>query len=72
MFQRIMFQREFSVIASAENAESFRKRLKNDELERYGDPFSPDYIYDAIKKLPRFASMTVSTHLTTVKPLRHN
>jgi len=55
-----MFQREFNVIASAANAELLRKRLKIDELERYGEPFSPDYIYDAIKKLPRFASMTVS------------
>ncbi|KAH8911695.1 cysteine proteinase [Coniochaeta sp. PMI_546] len=53
----IMFQREFNVIASAGNAELLRKKLKIDELERYGEPFSPDFIYDAIRKLPRFASM---------------
>lgn len=58
-FQRIMFQREFNVIASAGNAELLRKKLKIDELERYGEPFSPDFIYDAIRKLPRFASMRV-------------
>ncbi|KAB5525603.1 hypothetical protein GE09DRAFT_475731 [Coniochaeta sp. 2T2.1] len=53
----IMFQREFNVIASAGNAELLRKKLKIDELERYGEPFTPDFIYEAIRKLPRFASM---------------
>lgn len=60
-----MFQREFNVIASAGNAELLRKKLKMDELERYGEPFSPDFIYDAIRKLPRFASMRVSNDMPT-------
>ena len=62
-FCRIMFQREFNVIASAGNAELLRKKLKIDELERYGEPFTPDFIYEAIRKLPRFASMRVSKHV---------
>jgi hypothetical protein len=54
-----MFQREFNVIASATSSELLRKRLKIDELERYGEPFTPEFVYDAIRKLPRFASMRV-------------
>jgi ubiquitin carboxyl-terminal hydrolase 10 len=58
-----MFQREFKVIASAGNAELLRKKLKIDELEHYGEQFSPDFIYEAIRKLPRFASMRVCSNL---------
>lgn len=56
-----MFQREFGLIASAGSAELLRKRLRNEELERYGEPFIPEFVYDAIRKLPRFASMRVRT-----------
>lgn len=56
--------REFSVIDSAVSAEKLRMRLKDNELEQYGDPVSPEYVYEAIKRLPRFSSMRVSSPST--------
>lgn len=53
----IMFMREFKVLAGAESADVLRKMLKQDQLEVYGDPVTPEYVYDVIRKLPRFASM---------------
>lgn len=52
--------REYKVIDSAVSAEQLRRRLKSEELEQYGEPFTPEFVYDAIRKLPRFASMRVS------------
>ena len=51
--------KEFKVIDSADTVEKLRLRLKDGELEQYGDPFIPEYVYDVIKRLPRFASMRV-------------
>lgn len=51
---------EFPVIDAAPTVEQLRLRLKNDELEHFGDAFTPENVYDAIKRLPRFASMRVS------------
>lgn len=56
---RIMFMREYKVIDSAESAEKLRMRLKDGELEQYGDPLIPEYVYSAINRLPRFSSMRV-------------
>ncbi|KAI0881793.1 cysteine proteinase [Annulohypoxylon maeteangense] len=53
----IMFMREYKVIDSAVSVEQLRRRLKNEELEQYGEPFTPEFVYDAIRKLPRFSSM---------------
>lgn len=55
--------REFPVIDSAESAEKLRMRLKDSELEHYGDAFVPEYVYDVIKRLPRFSSMRVCKRL---------
>ena len=55
----IMFMREFKVLASAESADILRKMLKQEQLEQYGEPVTPDYVYNAIQKLPRFQSMRV-------------
>ncbi|CAK7233107.1 hypothetical protein SEUCBS140593_008491 [Sporothrix eucalyptigena] len=52
----IMFLREFKVIDRADPAD-LQKRLKNDELERYGEAFTPEFVYNAINQLPRFSSM---------------
>lgn len=52
--------REFKIIDSAPSIEQLRRRLKNEELEQYGEQFIPEFVYDAIRKLPRFASMRVS------------
>ncbi|KAK5660147.1 hypothetical protein OQA88_13616 [Cercophora sp. LCS_1] len=53
----INFMREFKVIHSATSVEQLQKRLKPEELERYGESFIPQFVYDAIGKLPRFADM---------------
>ncbi|KXX81918.1 putative ubiquitin carboxyl-terminal hydrolase 3 [Madurella mycetomatis] len=53
----VMFMREFKVIDSAASADQLKKRLKSEEYEQYGEPFTPEFVYDAIRKLPRFASM---------------
>jgi len=51
--------RDFPVIDSAESQEKLRLRLKQAELEQYGDPLTPEYVYDVIKRLPRFDNMKV-------------
>ncbi|EGO60229.1 hypothetical protein NEUTE1DRAFT_119446 [Neurospora tetrasperma FGSC 2508] len=53
----IMFMREFKVIDSAVSIDQLKRRLKSEELEQYGEAFTPEFVYDAIRKLPRFASM---------------
>ncbi|KAF7677315.1 cysteine proteinase [Alternaria burnsii] len=53
----IMFLRDFRLIDSANNVEQLRLRLKGNELEQYGDPLTPEYVYDVIKRLPRFDNM---------------
>jgi len=49
--------REFKIIDSAESVEKLRMRLKDTELEQYGEPLIPEYVYDVIRRLPRFAHM---------------
>lgn len=51
--------RDFKVIDSATGVEKLRLRLKDTELEQYGEPLTPEYVYDAIKRLPRFDNMKV-------------
>lgn len=55
----IMFMREFKVIGSAETTEQLCKRLKKEDLEHYGDSFSPEFVYDAFKTIKRFDAMKV-------------
>jgi len=52
--------REFKVIDSATNVDQLKRRLKTEELEQYGEPFTPEFVYDAIKQLSRFSNMKVS------------
>lgn len=52
--------REFSVIDSAVSVEQLRMRLKDNELEEYGEAFTPEFVYEVIRHLPRFSSMRVS------------
>ncbi len=56
-----MLLREFKVIDSAVSVDQLRRRLKSEELEQYGEPFTPEFVYDAIKQLSRFSDMKVST-----------
>lgn len=53
----IMFMREFPVIDAAASLEKLRLRLKPSELEQFGEPLLPDYVYDEIRRMPRFATM---------------
>lgn len=53
----VMFLREYKVIDSAVSVDQLRRRLKSEELEQYGDSFIPEFVYDAMKRLPRFATM---------------
>lgn len=59
-----MFLREFKVIDSAESAQKLQLRLKGTELEQYGEAFTPEYVYEVIRRLPRFAHMRVSLSLS--------
>ena len=52
--------REFTVIDAAFSVEQLRLRLKDTELEQYGEAFIPEFVYDVIRRIPRFASMRVS------------
>lgn len=56
----IMFMKEFRVLASAESADVTRGLLSQQQLEQYGEPVTPEYVYDAIRKLERFISMRAS------------
>jgi ubiquitin carboxyl-terminal hydrolase 10 len=53
----IMFMREFKALASANMADVLRTILNPPQLEQYGDPVIPQYVYDAIAKLDRLNSM---------------
>ena len=50
---------EFRVVDSAVSEDRLRVRLKAAELEQRGEAFIPDFVYDVIRRLPRFASMRV-------------
>lgn len=63
---RIMLMREFKVIDSADSVEKLRMRLKDTELEQYGDSLTPEYVYSVINQLPRFSSMRVRLSLNPV------
>ena len=52
--------REFPVIDAATSVDQLRMRLKDNELEQYGEAFIPDFVYEVIRRLPRFSSMRVS------------
>lgn len=52
--------REYSIIHKAKSADKLKLQLKEGDQEKYGEPFTPDYIYNAINYLPRFSSMRVS------------
>ncbi len=55
--------REYKVIDSATSVEQLRLRLKEGELEQYGEAFTPDFVYDVIKRLPRFVTMRVGSSI---------
>jgi ubiquitin carboxyl-terminal hydrolase 10 len=52
--------REFKVIDAAESVEKLKLRLKESELDQFGDSFIPEYVYDAIRRHAQFSNMRVS------------
>ncbi len=56
--------KEFRIIDAAVSVEKLRLRLKDSELEQYGEAFIPEFVYDVIRQLPRFSSMRVSRVIT--------
>jgi hypothetical protein len=61
--------REFNVIDAADSVQKLKMRLKDNELEQYGDSFIPEYVYDVIKRLPRFSTMRVSLSSYVLVPI---
>ena len=53
----IMFAREYAIICSANSVDQLRLRLKPEDYENFGDSLIPEYVYAAIKDLPRFREM---------------
>ncbi|KAJ9617026.1 hypothetical protein H2200_000747 [Cladophialophora chaetospira] len=53
----ILFAREYPVICSASSVDQLRLRLKPEDYENFGDNLIPEYVYSAIKELPRFREM---------------
>lgn len=51
--------REFNVVDSAGSVDQLRMRLKENDFDRFGDAFIPEFVYDVIKRLPRFSTMRV-------------
>ncbi len=64
--------REFKVIDAAISVDQLRMRLKDNELEQYGEPFTPDFVYEVIQRLPRFSSMRVRTVLFSLGELANS
>lgn len=54
---------EFKSLKNAPSMEKLRASLKPEEIDRYGEPFTPEFVYEAIRQLPRFASMRVCSIL---------
>lgn len=55
---------DYKIIKSASTVDQLQRLLKNEDLELYGEPFTPEFVYEAIRQLPRFASMRVSFGVT--------
>lgn len=56
----IMFSHEFKTLKSAPSVEQLQKATRPEEFDKTGDPFTPEFVYEAIRQLSRFDSMRVS------------
>lgn len=61
---RVMFMHEYKVLAASSSTDRLRKSLKTEDFEKYGEPFTPEFVYEAIRQLSRFASMRVCATFT--------
>ncbi|KFA61405.1 hypothetical protein S40285_03608 [Stachybotrys chlorohalonatus IBT 40285] len=53
----INFMRDFNVLQTAASADQLQKVLKMEDLEKYGESFTPEFVYDAIRSHQRFDNM---------------
>ncbi|OAQ98473.1 hypothetical protein LLEC1_02130 [Akanthomyces lecanii] len=53
----IMFMHEYKILKLAPTDEQLRRIIRGEDIERYGEPFTPEFVYEAIRQLSRFASM---------------
>jgi ubiquitin carboxyl-terminal hydrolase 10 len=53
----IMFMQDFKVLKTAPSEEQLRRSLKGEDLERFGEPFTPEFVYEAIRHDKRFENM---------------
>ncbi|KAG6034136.1 hypothetical protein E4U41_006674 [Claviceps citrina] len=53
----VVFMQEFKVLASATSADRLCHTVRMETFCQYGEPFTPEFVYDAIRQLSRFASM---------------
>lgn len=67
----IMFMHEYKVVRSAATDEQLRKGIRPEEIDRHGDPFTPEFVYEAIRLLSRFASMRVSCFVSVFSRLAY-
>ena len=58
-----MFMHEFKTLKTASSMDQLRASLKVEDFDRFGEPFTPEFVYEAIRQLPRFASMRVCDNL---------
>ncbi|KAK2593895.1 hypothetical protein QQS21_008415 [Conoideocrella luteorostrata] len=56
----VVFMQEFKVLVSSTSTDQLRGSVRPETFERHGEPFTPEFVYDAIRQLSRFASMEVS------------
>lgn len=50
---------EYKAIKSGSSVDELRRSLSHEDFERHGEPFTPEFVYEAIRQLSRFASMRV-------------
>ncbi|KAG6274474.1 hypothetical protein E4U49_002272 [Claviceps purpurea] len=53
----VVFMQEFKVLASASTADKLSQTVRPETFGQFGEPFTPEFVYDAIRQLSRFASM---------------
>ncbi|KAG6053594.1 hypothetical protein E4U17_004565 [Claviceps sp. LM77 group G4] len=53
----VVFMQEFKVLASASTADKLSHIVRPETFGQFGEPFTPEFVYDAIRQLSRFASM---------------
>ncbi|CAD6499409.1 BgTH12-03525 [Blumeria graminis f. sp. triticale] len=58
----ILFIHEYSVIEPATSLDQSRIHSKQGQVDKYGEPFTPDFFYNVINQLPRFSSMRKCGH----------